>query len=603
MKKIFTRLLLGAAVLAAPSASAYTVDEIIASSEWMMVTYKLFGQSNDRPIRTECVHLKKMSDTMIRFENVYGCLSFDFDLVTNGNPNKNGQELRIYSDKVASEGSLYGYTDWCLSAQSNASTTKFQISPANNSYYLTINKDENGKFYFTSQTAFTLVSYKCDYIILEEFWGYVYGAYEFWPVRTWSSAIYEPFEYNGTGTDTYTEIQAYESGYDMDKDAWLYDFRKTDFTIEREYKALVTREGNRVSIVNLGNNGYALDGNYRMSGINATLNPENNTVTIIPDQGAMWGSIYYNAATSIGNLNFALRFTPASEEGKFADPAVVGTYTDEGVNHNAIEHHWVSNDGKRRTFEGLTLNLPAFAYYYDVANEDGAYAGSRGDGGNMYPADPFYLRYMDYMPGEYSNTTISANPDVTLDVDLVLDAVGADNGKLRVVGRMVTNKNDMFVDHYELCVVPGRYTSINDHEGFRDASAEHGHTGATNIHSSDYDYHGAGAKVAARAEASANAHDYSFDKLLDVNEIGGEGKDYTFYVKAVYDKDNYPQLTPTFHSMQSKEPQSTGIDGVEFDDIDAQPEYYNLQGVRVMEPEQGNIYIVRRGTSVSKEIF
>lgn len=601
MKKIFTRLLLGAAVLAAPSASAYTVDEIIASSEWMMVTYKLFGQSNDRPIRTECVHLKKMSDTMIRFENVYGCLSFDFDLVTNGNPNKNGQELRIYSDKVASEGSLYGYTDWCLSAQSNASTTKFQISPANNSYYLTINKDENGKFYFTSQTAFTLVSYKCDYIILEEFWGYVYGAYEFWPVRTWSSAIYEPFEYNGTGTDTYTEIQAYESGYDMDLNAYLYDFRKTDFTTDREYKAMVTREGNNISIVNLGNNGYAINSNYRMSGINATLNPEDHTVTIVPDQQAMWGSIYYNAGNNIGNLNFVLRSTPASEEGKAADPTVVGTYTEDGVNHNEIEHHWVTNDGKRRTYEGMTINLPAYAYYYDVANEPDAYAGFRG--GQGYEPDSFYLRYMDYLPGEYSNTTISAGPDVTVDVELVLDEVGTENGKVRATGKIVTNKNDMYVDHYELCVVPGRYTSINDHEGFLNASAEHGHTDATNIHSGDYDYHGAGAKTMARAEASANGHDYTFDKVFDASEVGSTGKDYTFFVKAVYDTDNHPGLTPTFHSMQSKEPQSTGIDGVEFDDIDAQPEYYNLQGVRVMEPEQGNIYIVRRGTSASKEIF
>lgn len=601
MKKIFTRLLLGAAVLAAPSASAYTVDEIIASSEWMMVTYKLFGQSNDRPIRTECVHLKKMSDTMIRFENVYGCLSFDFDLVTNGNPNKNGQELRIYSDKVASEGSLYGYTDWCLSAQSNASTTKFQISPADNSYYLTINKDENGKFYFTSQTAFTLVSYKCDYIILEEFWGYVYGAYEFWPVRTWSSAIYEPFEYNGTGTDTYTEIQAYESGYDMDLNAYLYDFRKTDFTTDREYKAMVTREGNNISIVNLGNNGYAINSNYRMSGINATLNPEDHTVTIVPDQQAMWGSIYYNAGNNIGNLNFVLRSTPASEEGKAADPTVVGTYTEDGVNHNEIEHHWVTNDGKRRTYEGMTINLPAYAYYYDVANEPDAYAGFRG--GQGYEPDSFYLRYMDYLPGEYSNTTISAGPDVTVDVELVLDEVGTENGKVRATGKIVTNKNDMYVDHYELCVVPGRYTSINDHDGFRDAAAEHGHTGATNIHSSDYNYMGTGAKTVARAEASANGHDYTFDKVFDASEVGSTGKDYTFFVKAVYDTDNHPGLTPTFHSMQSKEPQSTGIDGVEFDDIDAQPEYYNLQGVRVMEPEKGCIYIVRRGTSASKEIY
>lgn len=48
-----------------------------------------------------------------------------------------------------------------------------------------------------------------------------------------------------------------------------------------------------------------------------------------------------------------------------------------------------------------------------------------------------------------------------------------------------------------------------------------------------------------------------------------------------------------------------GIDNIEVEeeaDYDAVPEYYNLQGVRVNNPEQG-IYIVRRGNKVTKEII
>ena len=42
------------------------------------------------------------------------------------------------------------------------------------------------------------------------------------------------------------------------------------------------------------------------------------------------------------------------------------------------------------------------------------------------------------------------------------------------------------------------------------------------------------------------------------------------------------------------------IDGIEADNAAA--EYYNLQGVKVANPEKGGMYIVRRGSMVSKEI-
>ena len=42
------------------------------------------------------------------------------------------------------------------------------------------------------------------------------------------------------------------------------------------------------------------------------------------------------------------------------------------------------------------------------------------------------------------------------------------------------------------------------------------------------------------------------------------------------------------------------IDGIEADNAAA--EYYNLQGVKVANPEKGGMYIVRRGAKVSKEI-
>lgn len=46
----------------------------------------------------------------------------------------------------------------------------------------------------------------------------------------------------------------------------------------------------------------------------------------------------------------------------------------------------------------------------------------------------------------------------------------------------------------------------------------------------------------------------------------------------------------------------TGIEDVEAAGSDAPAEYYNLQGVRVAQPEAGRIYIVRRGAVVTKEL-
>lgn len=47
---------------------------------------------------------------------------------------------------------------------------------------------------------------------------------------------------------------------------------------------------------------------------------------------------------------------------------------------------------------------------------------------------------------------------------------------------------------------------------------------------------------------------------------------------------------------------SSGVEGVEADNIDTTPRYYNLQGVEIANPQAGQLYIVRRGHTVSKEV-
>ena len=54
--------------------------------------------------------------------------------------------------------------------------------------------------------------------------------------------------------------------------------------------------------------------------------------------------------------------------------------------------------------------------------------------------------------------------------------------------------------------------------------------------------------------------------------------------------------------LSVKEGTSTGIDAINAD-TDAPVEYFSLQGIRVAEPQAGNLYIRRCGTAVAKVLF
>lgn len=46
-----------------------------------------------------------------------------------------------------------------------------------------------------------------------------------------------------------------------------------------------------------------------------------------------------------------------------------------------------------------------------------------------------------------------------------------------------------------------------------------------------------------------------------------------------------------------------GVDDIEIDHEQVEPEYFNLLGVKVKTPQAGNVYVVRRGDKVTKEVF
>lgn len=55
--------------------------------------------------------------------------------------------------------------------------------------------------------------------------------------------------------------------------------------------------------------------------------------------------------------------------------------------------------------------------------------------------------------------------------------------------------------------------------------------------------------------------------------------------------------------MYLKDGKQLGVDGLAPEQAEAAPEYFNLQGMRVAEPQPGTIYIVRRGVKATKVLF
>lgn len=71
---------------------------------------------------------------------------------------------------------------------------------------------------------------------------------------------------------------------------------------------------------------------------------------------------------------------------------------------------------------------------------------------------------------------------------------------------------------------------------------------------------------------------------LDLSVANVPGAEATFYIKFTHQKDI-----------------TLAVDKVEV--ADQTEKYFNLQGIRVANPEKGNIYVVRKGSKVYKKIF
>lgn len=353
--------------------------------------------------------------------------------------------------------------------------------------------------------------------------------------------------------------------------------------------------GNRVeSYQGVGDRTFGHNGEDYVSG---TIDSNGNLVidrTKIARNALLITSINSTSSTAADywNLNwYDLRITYFEDNGDRStfdgSKDVIGTIyeIEPGVpQHNSTSWAWVTNGGIRRTYDGG--KYIKFSPYTYVAS---SYNGSKITYKTNLNKD---LNFVDSYSGVEMH---DLDGDCTVDVSLNLDMVGVsdDNQTVGVKGYIETNDNDQYVDHYELMVVPGHFSNIND-AGFI-YHATLGHSSATSLWE-----HGGRTSTATRS--LDNTKDYQFAVYVDASKLKATSptKQYTFFIKTVYKEDT--GLEPTFHDMKFiPVDQVTGVAPSIVDNVeDAPVEYFNLQGIKVAEPTPGNFYIKRQGNKIEK---
>lgn len=207
-----------------------------------------------------------------------------------------------------------------------------------------------------------------------------------------------------------------------------------------------------------------------------------------------------------------------------------------------------------------SMNAESFADYFKLTFGDQVI-----ENGQTVTEDSYYDEYADLGFDDFQNYVAVASIkatnvcDESLDIDFTMTCVD--------------NKTEIFQLCYDLEGAPGN--CLGPQDGVISSSS------IKSIKSGGYinlDIH------------ENEISDFTSPTLfkLDLSARSGnmklEGSDCTIYVNFTHKKDV-----------------TAAVDGIEADN--ATTEYFNLQGVKVSQPEKGGIYIVRKGSKVAKQLF
>lgn len=688
MKKFIQISLLSIFLLGSSlTASAYTVDEIIANSEHMVCLYKYspwktslttnitqyplwYGATNG-----ETLKLTKLSDTEILMSGFKGTLDLVFVLYnsTSKKIDTNGDELRFYrsaptstvlngtslTGKITSVNNTkaFGLTAWKFTEynvvymQSGGTGGNWYLYPSlsnkassNTFISLKIKKDNKGLYFLsdnltlsnTNARMFTLHNGTQETNTSKVGGAAYMPAYfidniEMVPIRDFNMTVTENYSHFQYHTNTFKELQKVERQYpvalEIDEASKTFTIRNFSnlgfaYTHSNSLNAVNFNSKNASSIrdaLYAGNRmesyqgvGDQTFGHKEEAYVTGSINANGELVidrTQIVRNALLITSINSTSSTAADywNLNwYDMRPTYLNENGDRTTydgtKEILGTISnieDGKPQHNKVEKSWVTNDGLRRTYDGgMIVEFSPYTYVASsVSNNRINYTTLNKD-----------LNFVD----GYSGTTMhSIDADCTNGVELSLDRFQYNNQldndndvALAVQLSLTTNAHDQYVDHYEVMVAPGNFSSIND-AGFV-YDPENGISRAMMISAGPNDKSNNWYVDELSTLSVDNSKDHSISKYftkadLD-NTYASDGK-YTFFVRTVY-KDGL-NLAPTFHSMVYEVPQTPTSVGSIFADKDenSTPVYYNLQGVRVENPTVPGVYVRMEGKTATKVII
>ena len=600
-------LLMAAIWTCVPTVGAYTVDEIIANGEWMKVTYRYANYGDSQlydlaygPTITEVVQLEKVDDQHILIKGIRGSLDFMFDLVDyNGNLTTNGTCLEIPGNRPSTATtSADNHGNWYIIPAMEY--TLYNKTYPDKHWELRIYRNTDGSLYFQE-----------DYD--NDRWGAVL-AYSGMNIPSTLGVVidwarFEPYTgYNAVATDSYTN--------------WLGGKNNAYIaqTIERQYPVTVNLDfdNNTFSIINFSKLGYgdsAQDGTYTaIDGLATYCREYEITGTIVPGEQKLlfdlnqearwkiqcarvldygwWGPEYVDTYDWWGYCLTSKDFVTTKQHSQLVAHYYEPEEDKPVHNDKSVDHDWVTNHGKRRTFDGFTIEVDPYTYGL-----------SDGDYTSYYPDVPMFYDTFD-------NTVITGR-DCTLDVDLILNQAGwdSDNQNGYVNATIKTNKNDMYVDHYDIMVIGGYHDYIDENGFLLDNENGLGFKNAKVLVDGETDNRFGTVTRPAVTLAATNttgSHDYSIDhwvmKDFVADQLNDKGE-YTFFIRANYKPET--GLAPTFHALThaSGAPTPTGITNMTADD-NVPAVYYNLNGIEVAEDDlTPGIYICRRGATAKKVVI
>lgn len=553
-------------------AEAVTIDQLVAKGGQAVQITKLPALASTMAAKSSGTKLAKVSDTKILLSGLYlGQLNFEFELVNNQDQVvTDGTRLRISSSTTSSTGYKV--------RKATRNGTRYTISNNDRYAYFDIGMNENGNYTLISSSP----------IYFQNGNAAITNAY------TFEEIAMEIIPINGICThrlDLYTYSYVTFGGY--------IQLRSINQQSNQEFGVIVEfdRDNGTFKILNLGHAGYAVDRSLNKNWFTGTFSAEKGTIQLDPYQYC-WNSDIWNSTFSQFNyLDYFYLASFTNRNGRLVcgNPEV-GTFSEEeNLHHNDEPINWVTNDGNKKTYlSDWTITLPSYTYYTDFSQ---------------------YYYMEDFRGRSFNDTRIEGSEECTLDVDLKIDEFrfnkrenfSADDDRriaLAVQLSSITNKNDMYLDNYEIYLIKGLHSSI--YEAGLTYHEDDGLVGALKI--SDVNvgrtWYPETAKAAISTKSDSN--EAYLRKAFSDADLGDNYSDnghYTFFIKANYTAES--GLEPTFHSMQyTVIDQTTEVENITTDIFteDAEPVYFNLQGVEMSEPLAPGVYVKRVGNTTSKVI-